>query len=170
MQSQVDIFASQDNPKKSKYGYVVLCDQDVHVANPFAWYPRSIFTTEEIPEKWLDSILDYTSRLKSLGTFERMPGKNFSLFGKIDDGIPKTFILIFNIICSNIMNYFSFFCLKGVCQELRDAKINAINAEYNSMRSALLSQAATLTTLVTKYPYRMISLNSIKEVSVTQQI
>lgn len=83
------MFATQENSHKTKYGYVVLCDQDVHVGNPFAWYPRAIFSNAEIQEKWLNCILDHSSRLKPLGTLKQIPGKSFSLFGKIDEGRKK---------------------------------------------------------------------------------
>lgn len=93
MQSQEDIFATQTQCQpetqpvkktKIKYDFVVLCDLDENVKNPFALYPRGMFSGTEIQDKWLDSILDHSSRLKSLQTLERLPG--FSLFGKIEEG------------------------------------------------------------------------------------
>lgn len=86
--SQEDIFGTQAPVKqKVKYGFVVLCDKDDQVSNPFAVYPRTMFSGKEILDRWLDSILDHSSRLKSLHTLERLPDKNLSLFGKIEDGI-----------------------------------------------------------------------------------
>lgn len=94
MDSQEDIFATQDtiatqNATKSKvqYDFIVLCDKDEDVRNPFALYPRSMFSQREILDKWLHSILDHSSRLKSLDTLERLPDKSLSLFGKIEQGI-----------------------------------------------------------------------------------
>ena len=40
----------------------------------------------EIMDKWLDAILDDSSRLKSLNTLEGLPNKQFSLFGKFETG------------------------------------------------------------------------------------
>ena len=104
MQSQEDIFATQTQAlsqsqsqsqtqsqsttsKKPKYDFLVLCDQDENVQEPFGLFPRAIFSESEIQDKWLDSILDHSSRLKSLQTLERLPGFRFSLFGKIEEGI-----------------------------------------------------------------------------------
>ena len=88
MDSQEDIFATQD-VKKSKinYAFVVLCDKDEEVMNPFSLYPRTMFTSNEIMDRWLNSILDHSSRLKSLHTLERLPDKSLSLFGKIEEGM-----------------------------------------------------------------------------------
>ena len=90
MQSQEDIFATQTQTlKKPKptYDFLVLCNQDENVQDPFGLYPRGIFSETEIQDKWLDSILDHSSRLKSLQTLERLPGFKFSLFGKIEEGL-----------------------------------------------------------------------------------
>lgn len=86
MQSQEDIFATQEPSNKGKYGFVVLCDKDESVMNPFAVYPRTMFSSVEINERWLDSILDHSSRLRTLPTLERFPNMSLCLFGKIDDG------------------------------------------------------------------------------------
>lgn len=87
MSSQEDLFATQVPPKKVKYEYVVLCDKDENVANPFSQYPTDMFTSSEIHVRWLESKLDDSSRIKSLQTLEGIPDKNLSLFGKIPEGI-----------------------------------------------------------------------------------
>ena len=87
MDSQEDIFATQDSKKsKVNYAYLVLCDKSEDVMNPFACYPRSMFSQKEILDRWLDSILDHSSRLKSLHTLETIQDKSLSLFGKIEEG------------------------------------------------------------------------------------
>ena len=95
------MFATQDTPKKKiKYGYLVLCDKNEGALNPFALFPCSMFSHKEIYEKWLTSILDNSSRLKTLHTLDGLvPEKNFCLFGKIDEGliIIQFFFQIFNI-------------------------------------------------------------------------
>ena len=53
-----------------------------------------MFSDQEIQERWLDSVLDDSSRLKRLNTLERMPDQIFSLFGKIDEGILSIIIRI----------------------------------------------------------------------------
>ena len=85
MSSQEDLFATQE-PKKTKvkYEYIVLCDKDD--PNPFSLYPTSMFSGQEINVKWLESILDDSSRLKNIQTLEMMSEKHLSLFGKIDEG------------------------------------------------------------------------------------
>lgn len=89
LNSQEDIFATQEpeTTKGPKYDYLVLCDHDESVQHPFALFPRKMFSTTEILDKWVDSILDPSSRLKSLNTLERVPNKTFGLFGKIEEGI-----------------------------------------------------------------------------------
>lgn len=81
MNSQEDLFA----PDKPKYTFLVLCDKDQNNMSPFAAYPRSIFSNKEIQDRWMDSILDNISRLKTLNSLQ-IPDKHFSLFGKIDSG------------------------------------------------------------------------------------
>ena len=95
MDSQEDIFATQVSPKSQiNYAFLVLCDTNEDVKYPFAWYPRSMFNSSEILDRWLQSILDNSSRLKSLHTLERMPEKSLSLFGKIEEGIFYLFEII----------------------------------------------------------------------------
>lgn len=102
MSSQEDMFATQE-PKKSKlkYDFLVLCDKDGQVNNPFALYPRTMFANQEINDRWLHSILDHSSRLKSLNTLEGLPEKNLSLFGKIESG---------NLWLKNVIN-----CKRSIC-------------------------------------------------------
>ena len=131
MDSQIDIFATQDTKKpKVNYAFIVLCDKNEDVLNPFALYPRSMFSENEILERWLDAILDHSSRLKSLHTLERLPHKTLSLFGKIEEGVPK---------------------------EQRDAKVNSLNVQYNNLRTSGKTQISSLLSLVAKTPYRMLS-------------
>ena len=87
MSSQEDLFATQEPRKKGvKYEFVVLCDKDDNVPNPFSLYPITMFSENEIQARWLESKLDDSSRIKSLQTLEGIPDKNLSLFGKIDQG------------------------------------------------------------------------------------
>ena len=94
MSSQEDMFATQEQePKKLvKYDFVVLCDQDDNVQHPFASFPRTMFSSAEILDKWMESILDHSSRLKPLTTLQRM--SKFSLFGKIEEGTNIYFAII----------------------------------------------------------------------------
>ena len=84
------MFASQEPSQapraKVKYAFLVLCDQNEEVQYPFGLYPRSMFSTSEIPDRWLESILDDSSRLKTLRAL-KITGESLCLFGKIDDGI-----------------------------------------------------------------------------------
>lgn len=76
---------------------------------------------------------------------------------------------LYNKIRNSVNNHI--FLIKGVSQEERDAKMHSINAEYNSMRATLMSQGAALSTLVTKFPYRILSSKSPnkKVSSITQK-
>ena len=104
MDSQEDMFATQatqvtqstqvtratQDVKKGQlnYAFLVLCDKNEEVMNPFGLFPRSMFSSKEILDRWLNSILDHSSRLKSLHTLDN----NLSLFGKIEEG--KYFFII----------------------------------------------------------------------------
>ena len=88
MDSQEDIFATQEpKKKKTKYNFVVLCDKDEHAQEPFSVCPTNMFSENEIQGRWLDSVLDASSRIKTLTTLEMMQDRNFSLFGKFEEGI-----------------------------------------------------------------------------------
>ena len=134
MNSQIDLF-EDFVPKKTKvkYDFLVLCDKDEAVKYPFASFPRSMFSAKEVQDRWLDSILDDSSRLKSLNTLEGLPNKQFALFGKIEQGISK---------------------------DLRDSTINSLNIKYDGMRTNGESQTSTLLSLVKIFPYRLISVRS----------
>ena len=84
--SQEDLFGPDPKKPKVKYNFLVLCDKDEGERFPFASYPRSMFSTREIMDKWIDSILDDSSRLKSLSSLEGMQDKQFALFGKFEEG------------------------------------------------------------------------------------
>ena len=85
MASQADMFGSQEEFAKVMYDYVVLFDKSGK-DNPFGIFPTSMFSTEEIKEKWLSSVLDSYSRKKSLTSLERLPGMTLCLFAKIEAG------------------------------------------------------------------------------------
>lgn len=122
------------------------------VKNPFAAYPISMFSPTEINERWLDSILDHSSRVKTLSTLDGMPDQKLSLFGKIDEGIFLYFILI----CSRLHKTV-FFLYKGVSKDDIDAKVNSLNMKYSSMRNSGVSQKACMLSLVARNPYRLIT-------------
>ena len=88
MQSQEDMFDDTDlTKKKVTYDVLVLCDKDENVKHPFGLYPRAMFSAIEISDRWLDSILDDSSRLKSLNTLQGLQDKQIALFGKVEEGI-----------------------------------------------------------------------------------
>ena len=62
---------------------------------PFGMYPRSMFSTLEIKEKWLDSILDDVSRRTPL-VLNMMPEKSYALFAKVREGNFFLLFLIFS--------------------------------------------------------------------------
>lgn len=84
--TQDPVLGTQDRKKKIKYDFLVLCDKDDNSPTPFSLYPTSMFSKQEINIKWLESILDESSRLKTLTTLEGLHEKNLSLFGKIEEG------------------------------------------------------------------------------------
>lgn len=83
--SQEDLFGDQRKPKV-QYDYVVLCDKDEAEKYPFASYPRTMFQKGEILDKWIDAILDDSSRLKSMNTLQGIGDKQLCLFGKFEEG------------------------------------------------------------------------------------
>ena len=83
--SQEDLFA-EPKKVKVKYEFVVLCDKDDAEKHPFASYPRNMFSTKEIMDKWLYAILDDSSRLRTIHTLQGIGDKQFSLFGKFEEG------------------------------------------------------------------------------------
>ena len=95
--SQEDLFATdnENRNKKISYPFLVLYDKDHSNSSPFAVYPRSMFSSKEIQDRWIDSILDNFSRLKPLTLMQLGPGKFFCLFGKIDSGnsVRRNFFL-----------------------------------------------------------------------------
>ena len=87
MSSQQDMFEGLDAKKtKVNYDFLVLLDKDETLKHPFALFPRLMFSTLEVQDKWLDSILDDSSRLKSLHTLKGMSNKQLALFGKFEEG------------------------------------------------------------------------------------
>lgn len=131
MSSQVDMFSSQEPPatpkSRVKYGYIVLCNRNESIKYPFNLYSRSRFSMTEIQDRWLESILDNSSRLKNLQTLN-VHGKSLCLFGKIGEEVPNE-----------------------ECQ----AMVNSLNAEYSQMRAAGSPVNAALYAMVKKYPYRL---------------
>ena len=101
MSSQEDLFATQEPKRKVKYDFLVLLDKDEFAQQPFSLHPTSMFSGDEIKPRWLESILDDSSRLTSIKCLEKIPNRNLSLFGKIDEGI--------NCIQKRPINYFNDF-------------------------------------------------------------
>ena len=54
---------------------------------PFQIHPRSLFSNNEIRDKWLKAILDQDSRKKKLPPLANFPNRTFSFFGKMDEGM-----------------------------------------------------------------------------------
>lgn len=89
MNSQQDLFEDIDVDQKKtkvKYDFLVLCDKDDSLQQPFALFPRNMFSPKEIQDRWIDSILDDSSRLKTLHTLEGIANSQFCLFGKFEEG------------------------------------------------------------------------------------
>lgn len=87
LNSQQDMFEStQELQTPTQSGTLVVlyewCDND----RPFNVYPRTMFSGTEIRDTWLNSNLDNMSRKKELPPLQNLPGKSFSIFGKIDEG------------------------------------------------------------------------------------
>ena len=136
MNSQEDLFADIPS-KKVKYDYLVLCDKDEGVKHPFASFPRCMFSPREILDRWLDSILDDSSRVRSLTTLDKIPDKQFALFGKFEEGVSA---------------------------DLRESTVNSLNKQYENMRESGETQTSTLVSLVQRFPYRLLSKNLSKKV------
>lgn len=99
--SQRDMFESQGSPLSqsilqmdgnvsthtTEYTNLLFFDWAVDNRRPFEIFPRTLFSDKEIKERWLNSILDENSRIMTLPPLKSLPGKTFSLFGKIEKGI-----------------------------------------------------------------------------------
>ena len=142
MSSQEDIFSSQfpptqipstqlPNPStskmKPKIGYVVLFDLSGNSPKPFGMYPRAMFSTHEIKERWLDSILDTDSRMTAL-VLNMLPEKSYSLFAKVKEDTSKAD---------------------------RDACIKELNDVYEKSMNNCGDERRTFKGLLAKYPYRI---------------
>lgn len=146
------MFATQEQKRnKTRYGFVVLCDKDENSKFPFSYHARSNFSEKEILDRWINSILDDSSRLKTLHTLENVQDKQFSLFGKIPEGVNKT----------NLM-YCKFFFIKilllyfiiGVSTDDIEATLNSLNKYYHGMREGGETQTSSLIAVASKFPYR----------------
>lgn len=96
--SQRDMFSSspERSPERSPevqsslptsvayvYLWVILFDWDENVEFPFDVYQVGLFSKKELKESWISGELDQNSRIKKL-SFSALPGKQFSLFAKIE--------------------------------------------------------------------------------------
>ena len=93
-----------------------------------------MFTSNEIQDRWLDSILDDSSRLKSLQSLDGLQDKEIALFGKVEEGVPK---------------------------ELLNSTVNSLNTQYESMRASGKTQTSAMISLVQKFPYRLLSSKKV---------
>lgn len=155
------MFASQRSFKhKVKYGYVVLYEKHENVDRPFASYPRNRFSNTEIPEKWLESILDESSRMKGL-KLESLSDNNMCLFAKIDEGED----IYLNCMMLNyiLINYYENHIV-GVTKEHRETKVETLNTQYRNMRESGISPISALNYLVEENPFRLLTTRSAKKV------
>lgn len=92
--SQRDMFASSPDkspqvpsslPSNPSYVYLwcILFDWDENVEQPFGIYQLALFSPSEMKPRWISGDLDGMSRRKKL-KFSAIPGKTFSLFGKVE--------------------------------------------------------------------------------------
>ena len=86
------------------YLWVVLFDWDENVERPFNLYQVAIFSRSEMKPKWIKGELNCISRKKKL-KFSALPGKNLSLFAKVEKGFFKLFFVI-NLNYRKIYPYF----------------------------------------------------------------
>lgn len=87
------------------YQYVILFDFTEYNPRPYGVFERSMFSKNEILDKWMGNTLDNPSRMKYLTQLQALPGKRFSLFGKLEKGI-LFFILFFIFISKITDNYY----------------------------------------------------------------
>lgn len=137
MSSQEDIFSTQlpatqlPTPstlkRKPIIGFVILLDLSGNSPKPFGMYPRSMFSIHEIKERWLNSILDNSSRMTSL-VLDMLPDKSFSLFAKVKENTSKVD---------------------------RDSCIKELNDAYETAMSNCGDEKRVLKALLSKYPYRI---------------
>ena len=123
---------------------MVLFDKTPEVEKPFGLYPRAMFSSREIHDRWIDSMMDHSSRLKTLRSIVSLPRQQLCLFGKIEEG--------------NYLNINSWvWCmlyLTGISKEQRNSAVDSLNVQYQTMLSTGSDQTSALYSLVTKFPYR----------------
>lgn len=85
-QSILEGIYNSPQTRAPEYMKVILFQWDINKKRPFDIFPLSMFTTNEIKDKWMESILDQNSRIRTLPMLRSLPGKTFSLFAKIERG------------------------------------------------------------------------------------
>lgn len=99
MDSDVDMFSSQPTRRGSQhdpdvpatqmrfiYRFVILFNWNESLPRPFKMFPRNSFTTDEIPDAWIDRKLMDKWRLRTLKPLAELPGQKMSIFAKVDGG------------------------------------------------------------------------------------
>lgn len=98
MDSDIDMFNSQPTigrtppeqgascPPVPKffYGFVILFNWDENKEKHFDSYPRSCFSTQEIPNYWMENKLIDSWRIRKLKPLSALQGQKMSIFGKME--------------------------------------------------------------------------------------
>ena len=71
---------------KCEFDTVILFQWCAPDKAPFCVFPCSNFSKKEIPESWMQAVIDKTSRLKQLKPIASMEGKILSLYAKCETG------------------------------------------------------------------------------------
>ena len=80
----LDIGSSPD--KTFNYGYLILFDWSPDAKKPFLTYETHEFTHSEIRDSWIIQQLNSKCRKKKLLPLAVCPGKEMSLFAKMESG------------------------------------------------------------------------------------
>ena len=70
----------------SFHGFQYLLFFEWNKPRPFEIFKRSLFTKVEVKDVWLEGNLQPGDRLNCLPVLQSLPGRQFSFFGKIEEG------------------------------------------------------------------------------------
>ena len=96
---------SKRNKSAFQYGYLVLFDRDPKASKPFDIFSTDDFSCEEIKNSWIEFQLTPKARVKKLKPLEILPGKDMSLFAKIEKGNYYFFYYYYNFYYIFFLNY-----------------------------------------------------------------
>lgn len=79
--------ANSKSISRYEYGWLIFFDWSPHILNPFNAYPVSEFSPNDIRKSWIEYQLSSKWRNRKLLPISNFPGREMSLFAKIEIGM-----------------------------------------------------------------------------------